>query len=410
MAAALERRPAAILAADIVGYSRLVEADEAGTLAAVRSLWHELLGPLLRERGGRVVKSMGDGFLVEFGSVVEAVDCAVAMQLSVATRQADAGTGPRIVYRVGINLGDVVVEGEALLGDGVIVAVRLEQLCDPGGVMVSGTAYDRLQGKIDHPIEFLGQQQVKNFARAVRVYRVRLDDQASPMRPALTLPDRPSIAVLPFVNLSGDAEQDYFADGIVEEIITALSRMRWLFVIARNSSFTYRGRTVDVKQVGRELGVRYVLEGSVRRAGERVRISGQLVDAASGLHLWADRFDGGLADIFDLQDRITASVVGAVAPRLEQAEIARAQRKPTDSLDAYDHFLRGMAGIHAWTRDANASAHSRPSRTRSRSIRTSPRPTAWRRAASRSARRAAGSRTGTRTSPKQAGWRSVRPS
>jgi TolB-like protein len=339
-----------------VGYAGLVEADEAGTLVAVKALQRELIDPLTRERHGRVVKVMGDGAIIEFTSVVDAVACAVAIQRAVAARQANVAVERRIVYRIGVNLGDVVVEGEDLLGDGVIVAARLEQLCEPGGVAVSGTAYDHLQGKINQAIEYLGERQVKNIARAVRVYRVRLGDEARPVRPTLALPDRPSIAVLPFTNLSGDPEQDYFADGMVEEIIAALSRMRWLFVIARNSSFTYRGHAFDVKQVGRELGVRYVLEGSVRRAGDRVRITGQLLDASTGGHLWADRFGGKLADIFDLQDQITASVVGAIAPKLERAEIDRAQRKPTDSLDAYDHFLRGMAGIHGWTREANAAA------------------------------------------------------
>jgi TolB-like protein len=223
-------------------------------------------------------------------------------------------------------------------------------------VLVSGTAFDQLQGKLAHAIDFVGEQQLKNLARPVRIYRVNTHGGAPGQRPALTLPDRSSIAVLPFTNIGGDADQDYFADGMVEEIITALSRMRWLFVIARNSSFTYRGRAVDVKQIGRELGVRYVLEGSVRRAGSRLRIAGQLVDAATGRQLWADRFEGGLADVFDLQDQMTASVVGAVAPRLERAEIERAQRKPTASLDAFDHFMRGMAGIHGWTREANANA------------------------------------------------------
>ena len=351
-----QRRLAAILAADIVGYSRLVEADEAGTLAAVRNLWRDVVTPLLHEHHGRMVKSMGDGAIVEFASVVDAVNCAATMQQAIATRQAQLVPDRRLVYRIGINLGDVVVEGEDLLGDGVIVAARLEQLCDPGSVLVSGPAYDQLQGKIGHAIEFVGEQQVKNIARAVRVYRLRPGAGESDQRPALALPDRPSIAVLPFTNIGADTEQDYFADGMVEEVITALSRIRWLFVIARNSSFTYRGRAVDVKQVGRELGVRYVLEGSVRKAGSRVRIAGQLIDAATGRQLWADRFEGGLADVFDLQDQVTASVVGAVAPRLERAEIERAQRKPTGSLDAYDHFLRGMAGIHGWTREANAAA------------------------------------------------------
>jgi adenylate cyclase len=292
MTAGEGRRLAAILVADVVGYSRLIETDEAGTLLAMRILRAELIEPLLRERRGRFVKSMGDGLMVEFASVVDAVNCATAIQQATPARQPEVPADRRIVLRIGLNLGDVVVAGEDLLGDAVNVAARLEQLCEPGGVLISGTAYDHLHGRIAHEIEFVGERQLKNIARPVRVYRVRLDGRSAPARPALALPDRPSIAVLPFTNIGGDAEQDYFADGMVEEIITALSRMRWLFVIARNSSFTYRGRAIDVKQVGRELGVRYVLEGSVRKAGARVRIAGQLVDASTGAHLWADRFEG----------------------------------------------------------------------------------------------------------------------
>jgi len=250
----------------------------------------------------------------------------------------------------------VIVEGEDRHGDGVNIAARLQELAEPGGITVSGTAYDHLQGKVDIALEFAGEQQVKNIARPVRVYRASLHRTVRTEKPTFALPDKPSIAVLPFQNLSGDPEQDYFADGIVEEIITALSRFRQLFVIARNSSFTYKGRAVDVKQVGRELGIRYVLEGSVRKAGSRVRITGQLIDAATGAHLWADRFEGGLEDIFDLQDQVTASVVGAIAPKLEQAEIERSKRKPTDSLDAYDYYLRGIARVHQWTKEANDEA------------------------------------------------------
>ena len=351
-----ERRLAAILAADIVGYSRLVERDESGTLLELRSLTADLIAPLLREFRGRVVKEMGDGFISAFASVVDAVNCAVALQDALAEHHADVPEDRRIVHRIGVNLGDVVVAGDDLLGDAVNVAARLEQLCEPGGVLISGAAYDHLHGKIAHDLEFAGERQLKNILRPVRLYRIRSGAGTNQPRAALALPDRPSIAVLPFSNLGGDTEQDYFADGMVEEIITALSRVRRLFVIARNSSFTFKGRTVEVRQVARELGVRYVLEGSVRRAGGRVRIAGQLIDAATGANLWADRFDGDLADVFALQDRVTASVVGAVAPRLEQVEIQRAQRKPTDSLDAYDHFLRRMAGIHGWTREANSAA------------------------------------------------------
>jgi TolB-like protein/Tfp pilus assembly protein PilF len=262
----------------------------------------------------------------------------------------------RIVLRIGINLGDVIVEGGDRYGDGVNIASRLEGMADPGVILVSGTTYDHAKNKVKSVFEDLGVQALKNITEPVRIFRVRLDGVGEAQRPALALPDKPSIAVLPFENLSGDPQQDYFADGVVEEIITALSRLRWLFVIARNSSFTYKGRAVDVKQIGRELGVRYVLEGSVRKSGNRVRITGQLVDAATGAHLWADRFDGALEDIFDLQDQVTASVVGAIAPKLEQAEIERAKRKPTESLDAYDYYLRGMAAVHQWNREANDEA------------------------------------------------------
>lgn len=253
-----------------------------------------------------------------------------------------------------------MVEGSDIYGDGVNVAARLEALAEPGGICVSGPAFDMVDGKLDLAFEDAGEQQMKNIAKPVRVYRLACGSPraGTPTRRTvpLPLPDKPSIAVLPFDNMSGDPEQEYFADGMVEEVITALSRLRWLFVIARNSSFTYKGRAVDVKQVGRELGVRYVLEGSVRRSGGRVRITGQLIDATTGAHLWADRFDGTLEDVFELQDQVTANVVGAIAPRLERAEIERATRKPTDSLDAYDHYLRGLACVHRWTREANREA------------------------------------------------------
>jgi TolB-like protein len=299
---------------------------------------------------------MGDGLLAEFTSVVDAVECAVVLQREMAKRNEDIPEERRIKVRIGINLGDVIVEGDDRHGDGVNIAARLQELAEPGGLAVSGTAYDHLQGKVETTLEFAGEQQVKNIARPVRVYRGRLERSVTVEKLPLALPDKPSIAVLPFDNLSGDPQQDYFADGVVEEIIMALSRMRWLFVIARNSSFTYKGRPTDVKQIGRELGVRYVLQGSVRKAGNQVRIAGQLIEAATGTHIWADRFDGSVESIFELQDNVTSSVVGAISPKLEQAEIERAQRKPTASLDAYDHFLRGLEAIHRWTRDANDAA------------------------------------------------------
>ena len=353
----IERRLAAVLAADVVGYSRLMERDEDRTLARLKVHRKEFIEPLIAEHQGRVVKLMGDGALCELASVVDAVRCAIFIQQGMAERERDVPEDERICFRIGINLGDVIHEADGdLYGDGVNVAARLEQLCEPGGVVVSGTAYDHLRGKLGRGLEYLGEQQLKNIERPVRVYRVIGGAAAPSGPPVLSLPDRPSIAVLPFQNMSVDVEQDYFADGMVEDITTALSRMRWLFVIARNSSFTYKSRAVDVKQVGRELGVRYVLEGSVRKAGNRVRITGQLIDASTGVHLWADHFDGELADIFDLQDQVTASVVGAIAPKLEQAEIERAKRKPTESLDAYDYFLRGMAAFHQFTKPSNAEA------------------------------------------------------
>ena len=273
-----------------------------------------------------------------------------------AERNAEAPADQRMLFRIGINLGDVIIEGDDILGDGVNVAARLEGIAEVGGICISEDVYRHIQGKVDICFADMGTHHLKNIARPVRAYRARLE-QAIPSRmPELALPDRPSIAVLPFENLSGDPEQEYFTDGIVEDIIIALSRMRWLFVIARASSFTYKGRAVDVKQVGRELGVRYMLEGSVRKAANRVRITGQLVDTATGVHLWADRFEGGLDDIFELQDHVTASVVGAIGPKLEQAEIERAKRKPTENLDAYDYFLRGMAALHRWSREANNEA------------------------------------------------------
>jgi TolB-like protein/class 3 adenylate cyclase len=354
-----ERRLAAVLATDVVGYSRLMERDEDRTLERLKTHRKELVEPLLAEHHGRIVKLTGDGALCEFASVVDAVACAVLIQEGMAEREEGLPEDERIRFRISVNLGDVIHEADGdLYGDGVNVAARLEQLAEPGGVVVSGTAFDQLRGELGRAFVPLGEQHLKNIERPVRVYRMVSGGGSGgpPERPALPLPDKPSLAVLPFENLSGDPEQGYFADGIVEDITTALARMRWLFVTARNSSFTYKGRAVDVKQVGRELGVRYVLEGSVRKAGSRVRITGQLIDTSTGAHLWADRFDGELADIFDLQDQVTASVVGAIAPKLEQVEIERAKRKPTESLDAYDYFLRGMAAFHQFTKPSNEEA------------------------------------------------------
>ena len=273
-----------------------------------------------------------------------------------AERNLGLASEQRIDLRIGIHVGDVIVEGDDRHGDAVNVAARLQQLSEPGGICVSRTVVDQVRQKVTLGFDARGEEKLKNIAEPVNVYRVRFDAAPEAQRPTLALPDRPSIAVLPFENMSGDPEQEYFADGMVEEIITGLSRIRWLFVIARNSSFVFKGRAVDVKQVGRELGVRYVLEGSVRKAGNRVRITGQLIDATTGAHLWADRFDGALEDIFDLQDQVTMSVIGAIAPKLEQAEIERSTRKPTESLDAYDYYLRGLAAIYRWTRESTDEA------------------------------------------------------
>ena len=306
----MERRLAAIMVTDVVGYSRLIRSDEEGTLAALKALRTDLIDPKIAEHHGRVVKLMGDGMLAEFASAVDAVRAAVEAQRAVAERNADLPEDKRIAFRVGINLGDVVVDGDDIHGDGVNVAARLEGLAEAGGICISGGVYDQVRDRIDFPFEDLGEHQVKNIDRPVRVWRwvtdgVAAAGTASADKP-LPLPDKPSIAVLAFDNLSGDPDQEYFADGIAEDIITALSKFRWFFVIDRNSSFTYKGKSVDVKQVAEELGVRYVLEGSVRKAGSRVRISAQLIDAATGNHVWAERYDRELADIFDLQDEMTA--------------------------------------------------------------------------------------------------------
>src|SRR5215469_4265555 len=346
------RRLAAILAADVVGYSRLMGADEEGTLERLKAHRRELIDPKIAEHHGRIVKTTGDGMLVEFGSVVDAVRCAVDVQTAMPERNTAVPPEQRITFRVGVNLGDIIIDGDDIYGDGVNIAARLQAIAEPGTVCISATGWEHAGGKVPFGADDLGEYQLKNIERPVRVFRIASGASATVTRKPLPLPDKPSIAVLPFQNISGDPEQEYFADGMVEDIITALSRIGWLFVIARNSSFTYKGKTVDVKQVGRELGVRYVLEGSVRKGGSRVRITGQLIDATTGGHIWADHVDGALEDVFDLQDRVTASVVGTIEPRLQRAEIERAGRKPTESLDAYDYFLRGMASFHLFTRDS----------------------------------------------------------
>jgi adenylate cyclase len=355
------RRLAAILAADVAGYSRLMGADEEGTLERLKALRRELLDPKIAEHHGRIVKTTGDGMLVEFASVVDAVRCAVAVQQAMPERNASVAADKCIGLRIGINLGDVIVEDDDLYGHGVNIAARIEALADAGGVFVSNTVHDQVRDRLPFVFEDLGEQQVKNIARPVRVYRVRDAATRSTSTPApalLPLPDKPSIAVLPFANMSGDPEQEYFADGIVEEIITALSRVRWFFVIARNSTFTYKGRAVDVKQVGRELGVRYVLEGSVRRAGNRVRISAQLIETTSGNHVWAERYDRELADIFAVQDEITERVVAAIEPQLYAAEHLRSQRKLPESLDAWECVVRALSYVGQGTLAGHAEAEA----------------------------------------------------
>jgi adenylate cyclase len=364
------RKIAAILAADVVGFSRLTSTDEDGTLARLRALRSELLDPTVAAHHGRIFKRTGDGLLVEFRSVIDAVRCATEVHGAMPDRNMGLPPERRIEFRIGIHLGEIVEEADGdLMGDGVNIAACLEGMSEPNGVCISAAAYDQVRDRLDCRVIDLGERELKNIRRPVRAYLIGGAAGAESVvgaavhhkaadRPGIGGPaaERPSLAVLPFQNLGGDQETDYFADGVVEDIITALSRTRWLFVIARNSSFTYKGKPTQARQVGHELGVRYLVEGSIRKAGRRVRISGQLIEAATGRHLWADRFDGDLADIFDLQDRITASVVAAIEPSLRLAEIERAQRKPTENLDAYDLLLRALPAINLYTRDGFTEA------------------------------------------------------
>ena len=359
----MERRLAAILAADVVGYSRLMGEDETGTLERLKSLRKELVQPGITERKGRIVKLMGDGLLAEFPSVVEAVQCAVDIQQAVPEREADLPDQRRIRLRIGVNLGDIIVEGSDIYGDGVNVAARLEGLASPGGICVSGTVFDHVKGKVGQDFEDLGEQQVKNIDEPVRIYRIALDsgidaseaaDTSPSSTPVLEPADKPSVAVLPFNNMSGDPEQDYFADGITEDIITELSRFQSIFVIARNSAFAYKGRAVRVQDVGQDLGVRYVVEGSVRKAGERVRVTVQLIDAQSGNHIWAERYDRNLVDIFELQDELTQSIVATLPGRVESADIERVKRTPFHDISAYDCVLRAKLSHHRGTPEDNA--------------------------------------------------------
>jgi adenylate cyclase len=361
----VKRRLAAIFAADVEGYSRLMGTDEVGTLDTLTAR-REILDGLIATHGGRIANTAGDSVLAEFGSAVDAVRCAMEAQGALATANSALAETRQINFRIGVHVGDVMVRAGDLFGDGVNIAARLQTLAKAGGLCVSGVTYDQVRKIL--PLEFkdLGAQTVKNIEEPIRAYEVEAQgvkapstakDVLPPVDPKpLALPDKPSIAVLPFQNLSGDPEQEFFADGIVEDIITALSRFKSLFVIARNSSFTYKGKAVDIKQVGRELGVRYVLEGSVRKAGGRVRITGQLIDAATGAHLWADRFDGALDDVFALQDSVTQQVVGAIEPELDRAEIVRASRKPIGNIDAITEFYRGLPHVNWPTGPENNDA------------------------------------------------------
>ena len=348
------RRLAAILAADVAGYSRLMGADEEGTHERLKVHRRELIDPKIAEYHGRIVHTAGDSALIEFPSVVEAVRCAVEVQRGMVECNATIPVDARIEFRIGINLGDVIVEEDDIYGDGVNVAARLEALAEPGRICVSRVVRDQVRDTLDLAFEYLGEQHLKNIARPVRVYRVLGSSITTKSRsapaPPLVLPNKPSIAVLPFQNMSGEPEQEYFADGMVEEIITAFSRIKWLFVIARNSSSSYKGKVTDVKQIGRELGVHYVLEGSIRKAGNRVRITAQLIDAQNGVHLWADRFDSSLADVFELQDQVAFSVAGVIEPTLQAAEIRRSGERPTRDLTAYDLYLRALSHTYSWER------------------------------------------------------------
>jgi adenylate cyclase len=357
----VERRLVAVLVADVAGYSRLMGADEVGTARTLRE-HRAVTDPLVAKHGGRIVKTTGDGILLEFPSVVDALECAVAMQAVMAERNDGVPAERRMLFRIGINLGDILIEGDDILGDGVNIAARIENECEPGGVYLSDDSYRQVRGKTSFIFDDLGERALKNIDRPVRLYAVRsasFSTEAAAKSPAetekpLPLPDRPSIAVVPFQNMSGDPEQEYFADGMVEEIITALSQFKWLFVIARNSSFTYKGKAVDIKQVGRELGVRYVLEGSVRKVSGKVRITGQLIDAVTGAHIWAGRFERDLTDVFALQDEVTVAVVSAIQPKLLQTEIAIATRRRPENLTAYDFFLRALQQSYLTTREGVA--------------------------------------------------------
>lgn len=345
----MERRLVAILAADVVGYSRLISADEIGALAQLSKLRRDIIEPNIVNHSGRLFKVMGDGFLAEFASAVQATSCAIAIQKEAEAVSAGLDDEKRMRLRIGIHVGDVMVDGDDLMGDGVNIAARLESVAMVGGISISRAVHDQIRDRIEAAFDDEGEVALKNIPRPVQVFAFSRAKRATLIK--LPIPDKPSIAVLPFQNMSGDPEQEYFADGVVEDIITALSRVKSFFVIARNSSFTYKGRAVDLRQVGNELGVRYILEGSVRKAGIAVRISGQLLEASTGNHIWADKFDGDLNQIFELQDRITESVVTSIEPSIRNSEIQRSRNKPPESLTAYDLYLRAQPEFHSYTRD-----------------------------------------------------------
>jgi adenylate cyclase len=359
----MDRRLAAVLAADVAGYSRLMGSDEEGTLARLKAVRKALVDPTIAKHRGRIVKTTGDGMLVEFASAVDAARCAAEIQRRMIEQNTDVPQDRRIEFRIGIHVGDIIIDDNDIFGDGVNIAARLEGIAEAGGVCISDDAQRQIRGKVDSAFEDMGPQNLKNIVEPMRAWRLRSASgfAAAPMEPvestqAPALPDKPSIAVLPFQNMSGDPEQEYFADGMVEEIITALSRFKSLFVIARNSSFTFKGKAVDIREVGRRLGVRYVLEGSVRKAVGKVRITGQLIDAITGAHIWADRFERDLTDVFALQDEVTVAVVSAIQPKLFQTEMVMAAQRRPENLTAYDFYLRAMQQVYRSTREGHAEA------------------------------------------------------
>jgi TolB-like protein/Flp pilus assembly protein TadD len=351
-----KRKLTALLSADVEGYSRLMGDDEEATILTLTS-YRKVMTALIQQHGGRVVDSPGDNLLAEFASAVDAVQGAVAIQRELKTRNAELPPNRQMEYRIGINVGDVVVEGERIYGDGVNIAARLESLADGGGICISGTTYDQVKNKLSLGYEYQGEQTVKNITDPVRVYKIgrksetaisSMSEEQAAMHP---VPEKPSLAVLPFINMSRDPEQEYFSDGMTEDIITALSRIRWFFIIARNSTFAYKGHSVDVRKVAKELGVRYVLEGSVRKAGSRVRVTAQLIDGDTGKHVWANRYDREFDDVFSVQDELTETIVGALDPELGKAERERAKAKRPENLDAWDVYQRGLWHLYHYTKE-----------------------------------------------------------